>query len=386
MEPPSSSNAHLKSEIARLTATINQRKSLLANPPQKRSNTYINPNYKPPSRPQSSASNRSQSQNQVVVLNGVEFSSSSRSLVRKDLPKPTATTTPTPQTSAPPAPAYTRKFAHRPTRGHPYKPIRKPTRGRGRGRGRPVNMTLDNTKRVYAFVFNFPFRSTLHPRSRKKVKYSDKPCPRFTTTGACTRGLTCPYTHDPSQIAICWNFLHGKCPYPAARCALSHDPTPERTPVCVHFAAGGRCTRTACPFPHVRLGAREGVCRAFAVLGYCARGLDCPSEHVRECPDFAEGGGCKDPKCRLPHVIRANRDRARRVDAEAADAPVMVPEVAPVVGPTAEDAQLGDEYISLTFNEESSEEEASDEEGDEEGSGDEEEMEQDEGDFEMERE
>ncbi|KAI0065549.1 hypothetical protein BV25DRAFT_1821987, partial [Artomyces pyxidatus] len=230
-------------------------------------------------------------------------------------------------------------------------------------------MTLDNTRRPY---------QTRRIATKRSV---DKPCPRFTTTGACNRGLTCPYQHDPNKIAICWPFLHGTCPHTADTCALSHESTPNRTPLCVHFANNGRCTRVNCPFPHVHVGARTGVCREFAVLGYCERGLDCDKQHVRECPDFAERGDCPNKKCKLPHVIRANR-RRQPAASSAAQAPIKVDDkteaTAESVGSTltdglqtsapsvsAEEAQLGDEYISLTFHESESEEEDSDEEEDE---------------------
>ena len=238
----------------------------------------------------------------------------------------------------------------------------------------------------------------------------DKPCPRFTTTGsypfiladvfliprtiaagACNRGLTCPYQHDPAKIAICWPFLQGTCPHSASTCALSHDPTPERTPLCVHFANAGRCNRDNCPFPHVRVGPREGVCRDFAVLGYCAKGLDCEHQHVRECPDFAEKGFCGTKGCKLPHVIRANRNRPK-TDSKAKtisfnSGPIRADSVAessgsapspPVV--TAEDAQLGDEFISLTFVESESDDDDADDDENEEHSGGEDETENGHGD------
>jgi len=234
-------------------------------------------------------------------------------------------------------------------------------------------MTLNNTTRPY--------------QSRpKRLKYSDKPCPRFTTTGSCSRGLTCPYQHDPSKIAICWNFLQGNCPNTAETCNLSHDPTPERTPICLHFLNKGRCMRDNCPFPHVNVGARQGVCRDFAVLGYCERGLDCDKQHVRECPDFAEKGTCITKGCKLPHVIRANRTRKPTVKpveaptplasvlsaAETASTGTDIFEQQQAVHVTAGDAQLGDEYISLTFNESESESSEESEEEDEEEDEDEE--------------
>ena len=68
----------------------------------------------------------------------------------------------------------------------PYKPK---TSRRGRGMNR--NMTLNNTQRPYQSVhpswlythtaFTIVSRRRLNPRR----KYSDKPCPRFSTTGKC---------------------------------------------------------------------------------------------------------------------------------------------------------------------------------------------------------
>jgi hypothetical protein len=192
------------------------------------------------------------------------------------------------------------------------------------------------------------------------------------------------YQHDPSKIAICWNFLHGTCPNSPETCNLSHDPTPERTPPCMHFANNGRCTRVNCPYPHVRLGSRQGVCRDFAVLGYCNNGLDCDKQHVRECPDFAEKGTCTTKGCKLPHVIRANRNRQpganppppthsgksvqNEHDASSShgnpDAISETDPKLPVVA--AEDAQLGDEFISLTFNESESSDTDEDDDSEEE--------------------
>ncbi|PSR90569.1 hypothetical protein PHLCEN_2v4862 [Hermanssonia centrifuga] len=140
-----------------------------------------------------------------------------------------------------------------------------------------------------------------------------------------------------------------------------------------------------------QVGRREGVCRDFAVLGYCEKGLDCEHQHVRECPDFAEKGICTTKKCKLPHVIRANHNRPKTAietisrpfgkhvgtpqasnpasaSSSEADVDSSTSTRSRVV--TAEDAQMGDEFISLTFHEsesdddddESDEEEAEDEE------------------------
>lgn len=215
------------------------------------------------------------------------------------------------------------------------------------------------------------------------------------------------YQHDPSKIAVCWNFLQGNCSNTAENCNLSHDPTPERTPLCLHFLNKGRCTRENCPFPHVNVGARHGVCRDFAVLGFCEKGLDCDKQHVRECPDFAEKGECSTKGCKLPHVIRANRNRKTQTTLASASAIHSTNMATPTLNnvqhdhsesslssrnhaqgfsggisaklqpgnhPVA-DSKLGDEYISLTFNESDSEEESEEEE--EENDEDEEDEEQD---------
>ncbi|CCM07076.1 uncharacterized protein FIBRA_09400 [Fibroporia radiculosa] len=245
-----------------------------------------------------------------------------------------------------------------------------------------VNPNYQPPKRSSKFVASrAPHRSykpkpirpkrTINRRTLSKRKYFNKPCPRFSTTGACNRGLTCMYQHDPSKIAICWNFLHGNCSNTAESCGLSHDPTPERTPPCLHFANNGRCTREDCPFPHVRLGQRQGVCRDFAVFGYCGKGLDCERQHIRECPDFAEKGKCTLKGCKLPHVIRANRNR--KADAGMAAIGIPAHPSSPVHATNidnvntehppgaVESTQLGDEYISLTFHESESDSESEDE-------------------------
>ncbi|KAF9530490.1 hypothetical protein CPB83DRAFT_851019 [Crepidotus variabilis] len=298
-------------------------------------------------------------QTKEVVIGGVAFESSGRSLVRKDLPKASK------PISSGKVPGVPPPFAGTPRHlagGRGFRP--KGRRGRG---GRNMNMTLNNTNRPYQL------------KKAPKRKLIDKPCARFTTTGACSRGLTCPYQHDPSKIAICWNFLQDNCSNSAETCNLSHDPIPERTPLCVHFLNKGRCTRENCPFPHVNVGQRDGVCRDFAVLGYCERGLECKHQHVRECPDFAEKGTCETKGCKLPHVIRANRTRKTGGGATTLSTSTKTPtssaqmdltadtdsQGAPML--TAEDGQLGDDFISLTFRESDSDEDQDDDEEEQDG-------------------
>ncbi|KIK99353.1 hypothetical protein PAXRUDRAFT_822831 [Paxillus rubicundulus Ve08.2h10] len=384
----STSDAALKAEIARLTGAINQHKSTqqqhgaFAGPSSyRRSNTYVNPNYKPPSNSKSqgyrndtapplrlATSTVAAPSTRDIVIGGIAFETSFRSLVRKDLPKPPQVPIKAPLRPIPQQTDFSRTAnGHRIPAGRGYKSkVSSRTQPRRPGNR---NMTLNNTR-----------GPSQGRRANKRMKYLDKPCPRFTTTGACSRGLTCMYQHDPNKIAICWNFLHGNCSNTAETCNLSHDPLPERTPLCVHFANNGRCTRENCPYPHVRVGQRHGVCRDFAVLGYCSKGLDCEMQHVRECPDFAEKATCSTKGCKLPHVIRANRSRKviSAVTTAKTGSPseniAVVDDAAVTSGSTGsdnvpnsqhvsvQDAQLGDEYISLMFNE--SEESADDDDDD----------------------
>jgi len=114
--------------------------------------------------------------------------------------------------------------------------------------------------------------------------------------------------HDPIKVAICKDFLKaGLCPAGDA-CDLSHDPTPERVPACLHFQRG-KCSNPACRYAHVRVNPSAPVCSRFANLGYCEQGAACQDRHVYECPDYANTGACRNRKCRLPHVDRAGQIR-----------------------------------------------------------------------------
>ncbi|KAI9662147.1 MAG: hypothetical protein M1831_002843 [Alyxoria varia] len=163
-----------------------------------------------------------------------------------------------------------------------------------------------------------------HLRNRDGIKKSTELCPQFSTTGSCSHGPLCRYTHDPTKTAICRDFLQtGKCPS-GTSCDLSHDPTPSRVPACHHFLRGNCTAEDACRYAHVRVSPAAPVCRAFAVLGYCDKGADCAERHVHECPDYANKQFCRNKKCRLPHVDRAGQLRKSAAksanDGEAAEA------------------------------------------------------------------
>lgn len=153
-----------------------------------RNNTYVNPNYKPankyirptttvirPAAPQPRPVPPPSTQVKDVVLNGVAFESSGRSLVRKDralivflslanveyislgnhprfsVPKPVSSGPSNPRPQHPPHPAqqaFSRKTGHL----IPTTRVYKPKRGR---RGGPINrnMTLASTRTNYQSVF-----------------------------------------------------------------------------------------------------------------------------------------------------------------------------------------------------------------------------------------
>lgn len=107
---------------------------------------------------------------------------------------------------------------------------------------------------------------------------------------------------------MCKEYLQtGSCPA-GEFCDLSHDPTPERVPACLHFLRG-KCSNATCRYTHVRVSPAALVCESFAVLGFCGKGKDCSERHVHECPDYANNGVCRKRKCHLPHVDRAGQMR-----------------------------------------------------------------------------
>ena len=132
--------------------------------------------------------------------------------------------------------------------------------------------------------------------------------------GHCLKGPLCPYIHNPTTVAICKEYLQkGTCPA-GQSCDLSHDPTPERTPACLHFLRG-KCSNPTCRYAHIRVNPSAPVCKDFAIYGYCTKGRLCNERHVHECPSYANIGACRDKKCRLPHVDRAGQIRKRAANA-----------------------------------------------------------------------
>ena len=107
---------------------------------------------------------------------------------------------------------------------------------------------------------------------------------------------------------MCKDYLQSGCCPAGDSCDLSHEPTPERVPACLHFLRG-KCANATCRYAHIRVNPAAPVCKNFAILGYCVLGVNCPERHVHECPDYANTGICRKTKCRLPHVDRAGQIR-----------------------------------------------------------------------------
>jgi hypothetical protein len=123
---------------------------------------------------------------------------------------------------------------------------------------------------------------------------------------------------------MCKEFLFkGTCR--KGSCYLSHDPTPNRVPACMHFLRGN-CNNAQCRYTHVNVSANAPVCRPFATLGFCKKGLSCSDRHEFECPEYSLSGSCANPRCRLPHVDRASR--SRQGNSPGADTANPQPEVA----------------------------------------------------------
>jgi hypothetical protein len=126
--------------------------------------------------------------------------------------------------------------------------------------------------------------------------------------GRCSRGDKCFGIHDIHRTAICQSVLRGiKCSA-GDDCDLTHESSSQVAPTCLHFLRGN-CTKHLCPYSHAPVNPSAPICRAFAYLGYCDTGSDCGQRHLRECPDYSSGSGCRSERCALPHVDRASQMR-----------------------------------------------------------------------------
>lgn len=138
-------------------------------------------------------------------------------------------------------------------------------------------------------------------------------CAHFNKTGQCKNGLSCPYKHDPSKLAICPRILRPNgCPLPSGTCPLSHEPKPERIPHCMHFlSTAGNCRNgESCVYVHpsadVHLTNESQICVDFSDFGWCQKGANCDQRHTWDCPEFLRKGKCDRRGCKLMHVVRVS--------------------------------------------------------------------------------
>ncbi|KAK1069411.1 hypothetical protein LTR74_004977 [Friedmanniomyces endolithicus] len=170
--------------------------------------------------------------------------------------------------------------------------------------------------------------------------------------GTCPYGSQCHFAHDPDKVAICKDFLRaGTCAL-GANCDMSHEMTYHRVSACQYFLRGN-CTKSACRYPHLFVSPAAPVCRAFATLGFCAKGPDCDKRHVLECPDHANHGFCADHakgKCSLPHPERASiiRKAAKRLSKTVSDAESDISSDAEDKIDEMDDIDSDDEDVILT--------------------------------------
>jgi hypothetical protein len=108
---------------------------------------------------------------------------------------------------------------------------------------------------------------------------------------------------------VCKAFLSKGTCIKGNACNLSHDLTPNRVPICIHYARGNCMNGSLCRYPHVNISSTAPVCSDFAILGYCDNGQYCQNKHVYECPDYSATRRCDNPKCRLSHIDRASQIR-----------------------------------------------------------------------------
>ncbi|XP_011496633.1 PREDICTED: GATA zinc finger domain-containing protein 8 [Ceratosolen solmsi marchali] len=135
---------------------------------------------------------------------------------------------------------------------------------------------------------------------RNKMRKNNQPCLLYQRFGYCANQLagTCPKVHDKKQVALCKNFLQGKCLLD--NCQLSHNVGPEKMPTCKYFL-DGCCTRDGCPYLHVKVSSKNPICVEF-LRGYCPQGNECQKRHIHACPEFDKSGKCSKGKfCQYPH-------------------------------------------------------------------------------------
>ncbi|EDO15466.1 hypothetical protein Kpol_463p16 [Vanderwaltozyma polyspora DSM 70294] len=141
-------------------------------------------------------------------------------------------------------------------------------------------------------------------------------CPNFVKYGQCFNNH-CKLDHDDQVIALCRrNYSTRTCG--DTQCLMNHNLkfNPYIVPDCMKYLTG-TCKHKygyenyhrngdSCIYIHSKEvnPYREypyPVCRQFAILGFCARGIHCLFKHLKDCPDFKVGAPCLIPRCNYIH-------------------------------------------------------------------------------------
>lgn len=144
-------------------------------------------------------------------------------------------------------------------------------------------------------------------------------CRYFSRNGICGKGTRCPYPHDMARVALCRQYVAGRC---EGECLLSHTANEFNTPIC-RYEFQDKCHNPRCQYSH-KLPAHSKdpayeiwTCRPFSIGSWCDRGGQCPFAHLYNCPDYEENGFCPRRKsCLLSHTpsIRIQARMALQVE------------------------------------------------------------------------
>ncbi|XP_033755049.1 uncharacterized protein LOC117337998 [Pecten maximus] len=176
-------------------------------------------------------------------------------------------------------------------------------------------------------------------------KLSKQYCLFFNRFGKCKRGSKCPYIHDPDKVAVCTRFLRGTCQMTG--CPFSHKAAKEKMPVCSYFLRGV-CNRDNCPYLHVKVNKNASVCQNF-LKGFCSLGEKCKKQHTRECPAFSRTGQCPAGRtCPLVHKTKKDKEKKKRSMVTSVDKSGKEPDQQ-ILKRTATDSGKTEEDTGLPF-------------------------------------
>jgi len=172
-------------------------------------------------------------------------------------------------------------------------------------------------------------RYRLRNSKKKSTKLTNKKnCIYFNRFGKCHRGDKCQFIHDRTRIAVCTQFLNGRCKN--SSCPYSHELTPGKVPTCSYFIKGA-CGQDNCPYAHSYVGHDAKICEDF-VQGFCAKGIECSKQHVFLCPQFESTGHCSRGKqCHLTHRRKRNEKKKSKNNEEPS--PPLLPSIMPAYIP-----------------------------------------------------